>query len=485
MSVRAAGLGTWAAVWCLLVALQLGSAAASDRPLGSPTLLFWIVLIAASGCVLTSGALLVRAHRADSAELGLIGVYSMGVSVLPLVHGLTVPGILYGPNDATMTSVLWALPIASAAALPLLIPRRWSRVLRYWRPWVASWLLVEFTVAAALLIDTSRIPAATMGGDTERFVAVAFLLPSIGFSARHLRLYRISRRPPVLVVSLAFALIASAGLVWVNAAPMTAGFWVAHVLDIVGVLAVSIVAVLTYRRDAVERNLFRPLTIRDPLDALEFGLDPVVRAFVHDLGRKDEVTREHVKRTAETAISVGEQLGLSGGQLRSLGLGALLHDVGKLAIDGAVLKKPGRLTDAEYEQIKCHAVLGEQMVAASPVLSDIAGIIRHHHERVDGRGYPDGLSGEQIPLLARVVSACDAYDAMSHTRQYREGMSDVHVRSILSEHAGTQWDADVVHALLVSLDAGRIASQPTVLVDVGMPDSCACLAEVSFALLAS
>jgi putative nucleotidyltransferase with HDIG domain len=235
-----------------------------------------------------------------------------------------------------------------------------------------------------------------------------------------------------------------------------------------------VVGAVTYRRSMVERQVFRPLTLRDPLDALEYGLDPIVRAFVADLGRKDAITREHVKRTAETAIAVGEELGVPGHALRTLGLGALLHDVGKLHVDDAVLNKPGRLTAEEFEHVKRHTVIGEDIVRSSPVLRDIAGIVRHHHERVDGAGYPDGLAGGAIPLLARIVSVCDAYDAMMHTRQYREAMDPDLVRGILREHAGSQWDADAVGALLRVLDDGRVADEPTVLAELGTQVGCSC-----------
>ncbi len=239
----------------------------------------------------------------------------------------------------------------------------------------------------------------------------------------------------------------------------------------------TIVAALAYRRGAIERDTMRPLTLRNPLDALEFGLDPVVRDFIADLDSKDAVTRGHVIRTAEAALVVGEELGLDADDLRNLGLGAILHDVGKLRIDTRLLTKPGRLTAEEYETIKQHAEHGEAMVQTSTVLAEIAPIVRHHHERVDGTGYPDGLAGEAIPLLARVVSVCDAYDAMAHTRHYRIGMDDQKVRAVLREHAGAQWDAEVVEIMLRVLHAGRVATEATLLADVG-GEGCTCVADL-------
>lgn len=473
---RSATSLVWAAGWVGLVALQLTSAVVSDRPVGSPLGLFWLVVTAASGCVLTAVWLLARAVRDDAAESGFLGGFAYTVSVLPLVHGLTVPGVLYGPNDAVMTSVLWAVPLAVLSAAPLLLPRRWHRLTRRWRWWVGANLVVDTALAVALLVEPSLLPPAAFGEAFPTGLAIVGLAGAVAISARHVRLARVSHRPAVLLVSLSIASIAAGNLVWVNGTPMTIGFWLAHGLDIVGVFAVTIVAAMSYRRHGVEVDVFRPLTLRDPLDALEYGLDPVVRAFVADLGRKDPITREHVKRVAEAAIRLAEELRLDPDELRIAGLGALLHDVGKLEIPDAILAKPGRLTKDEFAIVQTHARIGAEMVAGSPVLDGVAPVIRHHHERVDGAGYPDGLAGQEIPLLARVVSVCDAWDAMVHTRQYREGMDDDIARSILREHAGSQWDGDVVAAFLAVLESGEIATEPTTLAELGTEGvGCSCL----------
>lgn len=479
MTNRRPGLAAWAGGWAGAIALQLVAAVVpgADRSIGSAVLLFWIVVVGAGGCVIASSMLLARALCDDTAELGVVAAFAFAVSVLPLVHGLTTPGVLYGANAATMTSVLWALPLALVAALPLLLPRRWApRWSPYWRVWVAGNIVVEVAFAIALLVAPDLLPLVTLGEPVAVATATASLVGTCWLSARHLRLYWIARTRGAFAVAMAFALIASGNLVWVNGAPMTAAFWLAHVLDIVGVFGVTIVAVVAYRRGDVERMVFRPITLRDPLDALELGLEPVVRAFVADLHRKDPITAEHVKRTAEAAIAVGEALGLAPGDLRTLGLGAVLHDVGKLGIDDTVLHKAGRLSPDEFEHIKTHTLIGEQLVARSPLLAPIAPLVRHHHERIDGNGYPDRLAGEEIPLLARIVSVCDAYDAMVHTRQYRTGLATTTARDILMEHAGSQWDRHVVARFLAVLDAGHVPAEPTVLADVGSQVGCSCTA---------
>jgi len=139
-------------------------------------------------------------------------------------------------------------------------------------------------------------------------------------------------------------------------------------------------------------------------------------------------------------------MGLRGRDLRKLGLTALLHDVGKLDIPAKIINKPGRLTEDEYNVMKRHAAFGQAMVETSPALADIGVFIRGHHERIDGNGYPDGRSGRAIPLISRIVAVCDSFDAMANTRQYRDGMGVEKALAILREHAGTQWDDEVVAA---------------------------------------
>lgn len=191
---------------------------------------------------------------------------------------------------------------------------------------------------------------------------------------------------------------------------------------------------------------------RDPLAALEIGLAPVVRRFLAALGEKDQLTRDHVVRVGELAMRVGERSGLSSRELRHLGLAGILHDVGKLAVDQAILTKPGHLTNEEFEQMKQHALIGEQLLSSTPGLERAARLVRSHHDRMDGYGYPDGLSGDQIPLESRIIAACDGYDAIAHTRHYREGVGFDGAASVLKEHAGSQWDTKVVAHVIATVD---------------------------------
>jgi len=141
-------------------------------------------------------------------------------------------------------------------------------------------------------------------------------------------------------------------------------------------------------------------------------------------------------------------LGLDEATRRTVGVAALLHDVGKIGVPDQVLRKPGRLSDADFGAIRQHPLMGAIIVGAVPGLEDTLDAVRHHHERWDGGGYPGGLRGEETPLLARLMAVADAYSAMTTDRPYRKGMGAPKARRILEAGAGTQWDPACIAAFL-------------------------------------
>jgi two-component system, cell cycle response regulator len=163
---------------------------------------------------------------------------------------------------------------------------------------------------------------------------------------------------------------------------------------------------------------------------------------------RDRALGQHAADVAELAQPVARRLGLADDELRRVQQVAELHDVGKFAIPDAILDKPGPLTSDEWELVRRHPVVGQRIVAAAPALADIADLVRATHERVDGGGYPDGLAGEDIPLVARVVAVCDAFDAMTSSRPYRPALSVDEALAELRRCAGTQFDPAVVAAFL-------------------------------------
>ena len=188
--------------------------------------------------------------------------------------------------------------------------------------------------------------------------------------------------------------------------------------------------------DLVGSALNQPaLRTREPADD--------IRSLVTELEAADPQTARHSDEVGRLAARVGAALGLSGVELLELELGSRLHDVGKLRVPPAILRKHGPLTDPELEVMRLHASWGADLVAQIPGLEAVALVVRFHHERFDGHGYPDGLAGERIPLASRVLAACDAYGAMTSDRPYRRALSRDAALRELARCAGAQFDPRV------------------------------------------
>ncbi len=183
-------------------------------------------------------------------------------------------------------------------------------------------------------------------------------------------------------------------------------------------------------------------------DQVEQAYVDTARAFSTALYVKDAYTASHSASIVQNAEATGRAMGMEEGALRTLRYGAVLHDIGKLAIPASILTKRSALTLEERRQMEQHTLIGEQILAPIRFLSEVLPLVRHGHERWDGTGYPDRLKGEEIPLGARIIFACDAYDAIITDRPYRDGRSPEEARAELARCAGTQFDPAVVDALL-------------------------------------
>ncbi|MDH3254817.1 MAG: HD domain-containing protein [Acidobacteriota bacterium] len=181
-----------------------------------------------------------------------------------------------------------------------------------------------------------------------------------------------------------------------------------------------------------------------------------MRAFVAAIDAKDPYTRGHSERVAAHSRTIAKRLGLNPEEQHKIWVGALLHDVGKIGVDDRVLKKGGVLSDAEFEQMKLHPVIGAQIMSRIERLKAMIPAIRWHHEAWGGTGYPDGLSGEQIPLMARIVAVADTFDAITTNRPYQRAFEPAFAVQRVKELAGSRFDAKVVTAFLQAFEAGEV-----------------------------
>jgi HD-GYP domain-containing protein (c-di-GMP phosphodiesterase class II) len=265
------------------------------------------------------------------------------------------------------------------------------------------------------------------------------------------------------------------------AASISASRWMLWAVIAVGALLIYVGQVSLVYKAEREREIAEAAAQAARMD-LELSLEELaaqslgsLHALVAAVDAKDSYTAAHSSGVTEAALAIGRRMGLSEHDLGLLESASLLHDVGKIGVPGAVLSKPSALTPEEFRLVQAHPALGGRIAESVPSLEAIVPIIVHHHERWDGTGYPDGLSGEEIPVLARVLAVADAYDAMSTDRPYRGRLAWFRVRKELRKGSGTQFDPRVIPVAIDALRAGEIgqdevAAPAAVMVDQLAPE---------------
>ncbi|MBS4196438.1 HD-GYP domain-containing protein [Lederbergia citri] len=278
------------------------------------------------------------------------------------------------------------------------------------------------------------------------FVTAIVLLLNIITITRYYRTYRFSRFP------LQISIVYSAGWFIVSQLIMILGeiwrlsWWIYHFL----LLASMIVMLIGLIKQYVVRGSFvgaiRALFTNDPFERITNSASPSVKALVVTTEKKDTYTMGHTFRVTMYALKLGEELKLKPEQLRAIAQGALVHDVGKISIPDSILNKPGKLSSEERETIETHPVNGYEMCRDLGFMKEELSIIRSHHEKWDGSGYPDKLQGEEIGLLARIVAVADVYDALTSERSYRKAWTHNEAVKYLIEQKGIHFDPKFVDA---------------------------------------
>jgi hypothetical protein len=407
---------------------------------------------------------IVGARRGDGRTVLLGTAFSVMTAILA-VHGLATPGILTGQNGVIAFSGAAVLPVGGAilalSALPSL--RRPTAV----RPLLAMQGVLLAAVAglgAVGILVPDAVPAVPEAGSTAAVVLLVMGLAFFGaVTVRAVRTFSLTRRRADLVVVV--------GLVWLGVSLATQlllnwtelGWWVGHAMELLGVLMVGVPVALDVHRGSASRPLSGDLRGTELVAAEEAYLGSNVRALLAHLADKDAYTELHTRRVALRAVQVGEELGLSGGRLRSLAIGGLLHDMGKLSVPTEILQKPGPLTDHEYEVIRRHPEWGRSLIRElGGFPAEVERLVMDHHERLDGTGYPRGLGGQSLDLETRIMAVCDVYDALLSQRVYRAAWSEAAALDLLRGQSGTAFDARCVAALERVLEAERRAHQPAV-----------------------
>jgi HD-GYP domain-containing protein (c-di-GMP phosphodiesterase class II) len=356
--------------------------------------------------------------------------------------------VLAGPNGVVAIAGAASLPagalVLALSALPALRRPRHVRALVAVQIGIAVAIVA---LGASALILPSLVPAVPETGAPAAYAVLAGgLALMLLIAVRATRTWQLTRRPGDLLTVAGVAWLALSLVAQMTVPYTQLAFYLGHALEVAGVIALAVPAALDLRHAAASRALVGDLGATELVAQEEAFLGARVRALLVRLAEKDEATEGHTRRVAMLAVQVGEALELPRARLRLLALGGLLHDIGKLSIPGAVLRKPGPLDDAEFGLIRTHPGAGERL------LRDLGGFpegalrqVLDHHERLDGSGYPRGLPGEALDVETRILAICDVYDALVSDRVYRPAWTPDRALALLRDEA--QFDRRCVAAL--------------------------------------
>jgi HD-GYP domain-containing protein (c-di-GMP phosphodiesterase class II) len=416
-----------------------------------PDVHFYAVSATALVCAALATALGVVGVRRRDRRSAAIGAGFTVMASLLAVHGLTTPGFLIEGEYTAAVGVTGALavPLGGGVLLAGLLSR--PRELGYVRDLVLLQVGVVVAVlafGAFALLEPALIPSipVALRPLVWWIVGVNAVIYAL-LALRALRTFQLTRRLGDLAVS--------AGLVWLGIGVATYllspvwsfGFWGGHVLELGAFLVVSAALVSDLARATPSRALHSEIDVTNVVTEQEELFGAWVGRLLARLAVKDASTREHTRRVARLTVQIGQELGLRGTRLRELAVAALLHDVGKLQVPDAILSKAGPLSSAEFAVIKRHPGDGAALLEHIGGFAAEAPLVRGHHERLDGSGYPDGLRGGELSLEVRILGVCDVYDALTNERVYRHAYTQPQALAILERGRGTSFDGDVLDAL--------------------------------------
>lgn len=395
------------------------------------------------------GLTVVGARRGDARAV-LVGTAFSTMAALLAVHGLTTPGLLAGDNGVVSFTGAATLPVGGAVLALAAVPemRRPGSIRRLLR---LQGLLLALVVALGVcgILVPALVPRVPAPASVPAWIVLGLGMLFYGTLAlRATRTFLLTRRRADLLVVLGTVLLFIAlipALLW---SFRDLGWWIGHGFELVGIGLAGVPVALDLHRGAQSRPLVGDLRGTEFVRAADAFLGPSVRALLVRLVEKDAYTEAHTRGVALRAVQVGEELGLPQGRLRELAIGALVHDVGKLRVPNAILQKPSGLTDEEFAVIKRHPEWGVELLDELGGFSDlVTRLVLDHHERLDGSGYPRGLTADDLGIEVRVLAVCDVFDALISQRVYRDAWTPADALTLLRHEAGTNFDPRCVAAL--------------------------------------
>jgi putative nucleotidyltransferase with HDIG domain len=437
-----------AALVPLVLFEYLRNVAAADPVLRVPRQHFVIVSVASLLAGVIAGAVGLAARRQRNIEVSFLAMAFMSLGFLFAIHGLATPGFLLPPSPlpgamaqlSMLPTAAWLLLSSSSSDVRLVA-------------WLCRWqgALIPLWGALLLAIGAASLAFPHAWGHVPLNVpplvwpvAVAVMAMLVTAATRYWYSYTYSRFPLQLAIVYACLWLAVAQWIVMNGTLWRLSWWLYHFLFVAATVAMLTGILSQYNQGTTLVAAVRGLFLADPVERVAVGLSGSVRALVAAVEARDRYTAGHAHRVTAAALQVAQAMGLSGDQLRALAQGGMVHDIGKIDMPDAILNKRDALTAEEQAVVRRHPVVGYEMCRRLGFMKEELQVIRHHHEWWNGSGYPDGLSGQAIPLLARILAVADVYDALTSDRSYRPAWRPEQAHGYIVQAAGSQFDPEVV-----------------------------------------
>jgi HD-GYP domain-containing protein (c-di-GMP phosphodiesterase class II) len=415
-----------------------------------------ILVSAIAACALFVAAVAVIS-ASQTAQSGVVWL-ALGCSFVGLFmfgHGLTTPGALDQPPNEWVVRLPYVAMTGFALCL-LLAGRRQDRGLNRWvgsHPLTAVLVpMVPATVfVAAIVVDPTQLYGRHVFAHENTFLAVVstiMIACLLVATWRHGRRWHLGKDPIQMALVLSAAMGIAAVLAFEHGKFAHLSWWDYHAYLLAGFGASAHAVISRGRQQHAVAGALADVFADDPFTHIVRGYPEALSTLVKAVEVKDVYTHGHSLRTAELAVEIGLQMSLPPDRLRIIARGAYLHDLGKIAIPDEILNKPGALTEEERAIIETHPRVGYELASGAPSLREVLPVILHHHERMDGGGYPSGLTGTAVPLEARVVTVADVWDALTSERSYRSGWEPAHALAHIRAGRTTHFDPRVVDALV-------------------------------------
>jgi HD-GYP domain-containing protein (c-di-GMP phosphodiesterase class II) len=422
-----------------------------------------VVVSAIAACALFVAAVaVVSATHSPQSGVVWLGLGCSMVGVFMLGHGLTTPGAIHQPMNQWVSRLPYGAMAGFAACLVVAGTRSDRRINR----WVGRHPLLTVmlvmtpaTMFVALVVDEpSSLHGSTAFSNENTvlaFVSTAIIAGLLVVLWRHGRRWHLGKDPIQLAIVLAAGMSVAAVVAFEHGKFTHLSWWDYHAYLLAGFGAAVYAVLLRGRRQSAVADALAHTFVDDPFAHIVRGYPEALSTLVKAVEIKDSYTHGHSQRTAELAVELGLQMSLPPDRLRVIARGAYLHDIGKIAIPDGILNKPGALTPEERKVVETHPQLGYDLASTAPSLREVLPVILHHHERMDGKGYPAGLVGNAMPLEARVVAVADVWDALTSDRAYRPGWNPSKALAHIEAGRGTHFDPAVVDALVrVAMNRG-------------------------------